>query len=127
MYFSSVHHCNTPPIPPAHHNLTSQPEGWDGQNPTTWGSKIYYKCSAGGKNKRSDDYSKDEYELTCQDNNNFTTPEWPTCVPSKIAKYLYIYFSLLDKFCANPHTMATDKITTTKLTQDETAAFDKVK
>ena len=130
MYFSPVHYCDTPPIPPAHHNLTSQPEGWDGQNPTAWGSNIKYKCSAGGENKRSDDYSKDDYQLTCQDNNTFTTPEWPTCVPSKKAKLCincdYIFF-LIDKFCPDPYTLATEKIMTTKPTQNETAAFDKIK
>ena len=78
-----VHYCTTPPTPPTHHNLTSEPEGWSAQSPTAWGSKIKYKCSAGGHNKRTDDYDKDDYELTCQTDNSFTTADWPTCVSGK--------------------------------------------
>ena len=79
-----MHYCLEPPVPPPHHNLTSEPEGWNtGYSSSAWGGTIKYKCDAGGRNRRTDNYNEDDYELTCQETNNFTTPDWPTCVSSK--------------------------------------------
>ena len=82
-----MHYCLKPPVPPPHHNFTSEPEGWySGYSSSAWGGTIKYKCDAGGRNRRTDNYNEDDYELTCQETNNFTTPDWPTCVSSKKGK-----------------------------------------
>ena len=79
----SVTHCLTPPTPPAQNNLTLQ--GWeDLHSMSSWNTKINYTCSAGGHNAFVSDRWRNSFELTCHENNSFTTPTWPTCVSSMI-------------------------------------------
>ena len=79
----SVSHCLTPPTPPTQNNLTLQ--DWDATSSMSdWTAKINYTCNAGGHNAFVSDRWKDFYELTCQEDNSFSTPTWPTCVSSKI-------------------------------------------
>ena len=51
-----------------------------------WNAKINYTCNAGGHNAFVSNRWKDFYELTCQEDNNFSTPTWPTCVSSRVKK-----------------------------------------
>ena len=81
----SVSHCLTPPTPPTQNNLTLQ--DWDDTTSMSdWNAKINYTCNAGGHNAFVSNRWKDFYELTCQEDNTFSTPTWPTCVSSKIYK-----------------------------------------
>ena len=78
-------HCLNPPTPPSANNLTL--EDWDSSSSMSdWNAKINYTCNAGGHNAFVSNRWKDFYELTCQEDNNFSTPTWPTCVSSRIKK-----------------------------------------
>ena len=78
----SVNHCLEPPTPPAQNNLTLQ--DWDDTTSmSAWNATINYTCSAGGHNAFVSNYWQSFYLLTCQDDNTFSTPTWPTCVSSK--------------------------------------------
>ena len=77
-----VTHCLNPPTPPSANNLTL--EDWDSSSSMSdWNAKINYTCNAGGHNAFVSNRWKDFYELTCQEDNNFSTPTWPTCVSSR--------------------------------------------
>ena len=81
----SVTHCLDPPTPPTQNNLTLQ--DWDATtSKSEWNAKINYTCNAGGHNAFVSDFWQDLYELTCQDDNTFETPTWPTCVSSRLCK-----------------------------------------
>ena len=81
----AVTHCLNPPTPPSANNLTL--EDWDSSSSMSdWNAKINYTCNAGGHNAFVSDFWQDLYELTCQDDNTFETPTWPTCVSSRLCK-----------------------------------------
>ena len=81
----SVTHCLTPPTPPTQNNLTLQ--NWDDTTSmTAWNATINYTCSAGGHNAFVSNVYNNSYQLTCQDDNTFSSPTWPTCVSSMISK-----------------------------------------
>ena len=93
----SVTHCLTPPTPPAPNNLTLQ--GWeDLHSMSSWNTKINYTCSAGGHNAFVSDRWRDFFELTCHENNSFTTPTWPTCVSSMIYIELKLFWVFYKSF-----------------------------
>ena len=77
----SVNHCLDPPTPPTQNNLTLQ--NWDDTTSmSAWNAAINYTCSAGGHNAFVSNVLNNLYQLTCQENNTFSTPTWPTCVLS---------------------------------------------
>ena len=48
------------------------------------GEKLTYNCSAGGRHNRlKSNYNVNTYNLTCLLENQFSTPNWPTCAASK--------------------------------------------
>ena len=58
-------------------------------------TSISYKCNAGGPiNRRVDNYDLDSYEITCLEDNVFSTPEWPICTNSKflVLPYKLMHF-----------------------------------
>ena len=93
LYVFSVVHCLNAPEPPSEANLTLR--DYDPLSPRRRGGHLNYTCSAGGYNKFASDFSKRRYTLTCNDDNNYETPDWPTCVSSKccccILKW-HVYF-----------------------------------
>ena len=86
-------HCLNAPEPPSEANLTLR--DYDSSNPRRRGDHLNYTCSAGGYNRFASDFNKARYTLTCNDDNNYETPNWPTCVSSKCFHCmfkLYVYF-----------------------------------
>ena len=83
---SPVVHCLNAPEPPAEANLTLR--DYDPLSPRRRGGHLNYTCSAGGHNKFASDYTKRRYTLTCNDDNNYETPNWPTCVSSRCCRQI---------------------------------------
>ena len=106
----SVTHCLDPPTPPTQNNLTLQ--DWDATtSKSEWNAKINYTCNAGGHNAFVSDFWQDLYELTCQDDNNFETPTWPTCVSSRLCKDSLNLITLLPaKYCPSPSDYESEEI-----------------
>ena len=120
----SVNHCLDPPTPPTQNNLTLQ--NWDDTTSmAAWNAAINYTCSAGGHNAFVSNVWNNLYQLTCQENNTFSTPTWPTCVSSMIyknnRKYFTTFFSSA-KYCPSPSDHETEEIkcTTVNLVMWET-------
>ena len=120
----SVTHCLTPPTPPTQNNLTLQ--NWDDTTSmAAWNAAINYTCSAGGHNAFVSNVFNNLYQLTCQENNTFSTPTWPTCVSSMSykskSKYFITFFSSA-KYCPSPSDHETEEIkcTTVNLVMWET-------
>ena len=48
------------------------------------GDKVRYKCEAGGHNKIRGDFSKNYFDILCEDNNKMQAPAtWPVCMAGK--------------------------------------------
>ena len=91
-----------------------------------WNAKINYTCNAGGHNAFVSNRWKDFYELTCQEDNNFSTPTWPTCVSSRIEQKMGYgtkdeLFSA--KYCPSPSDHETEEIKCTTVILNKTEYF----
>ena len=74
-------HCLNPPSPPDDSKLLLT---WNKDYPPAHDETVLYKCNAGSHyNRFTDDFSKDNYTLTCLPDNQFSQPEWPTCADCK--------------------------------------------
>lgn len=71
-------HCLEPVVPPNETGLVVKE--WDNQL-IEINQEITYICDR--KMKFSDSFEKADVRATCQDNNEFLTPEWGLCVPSE--------------------------------------------
>ena len=85
---------------------------YDSSSPRRRGGHLNYTCSAGGYNRFASDFNKARYKLTCNDDNNYETPDWPTCVSSKcchcILEITCIVFAAT--YCPEPETLETEEI-----------------
>ena len=71
-----------PPEPPEDSKLLLE---WNPNYPPAHGDTVFYKCNAGPNyNRYVSDFNKMNYTLTCKENNEFSAPDWPTCIDSNI-------------------------------------------
>ena len=94
--------CVSPPQPDDSQKLIVS---WNPDYPPAHDEKITYKCNAGQPYNRHElvyichptlltnrfvsDFSLDTYELTCQRDNLFSTPNWPSCAHSRTMFWTY--------------------------------------
>ena len=94
LIFFAGSHCIEPPTPPSEHKLELY--GWASTHPPAYqlqssdigpianNTKVTYKCTQDGiYNKLENDFSMNTYQLTCLEDNTFSTPSWPNCKSSK--------------------------------------------
>ena len=109
---SSGSHCTNPPAPPAESNLLLF---WNSEYPPAHNETVLYKCNAGKHHNRFiEDYMKDNYTLTCLQDNQFSEPEWPTCADCEYwifsnEPFLFT-FLLQDTTCPNPKDLNSSEI-----------------
>ena len=74
-------HCINPPIPDAQYNLRLN---WNEDFPPAHNETVMYVCNAGTTwNRFESDFNKNNFTLTCQENNIFSEEPnvpWPTCL-----------------------------------------------
>ena len=122
---SPVVHCLNAPEPPAEANLTLR--DYDPLSPRRRGGHLNYTCSAGGHNKFASDYTKRRYTLTCNDDNNYETPNWPTCVSSRCCRQILFKPCLFSAtYCPEPETLETAEIRFYSSNSSITAGLDQI-
>ena len=84
----SVVHCLNAPDPPPEANLTVR--DYDPSSPRRRGGHLNYTCSAGGYNRFASNFNSARYILNCNDDNNYETPNWPTCVSSGFFSIIFL-------------------------------------
>ena len=104
-------------------NLTLR--DYDPLSPRRRGGHLNYTCSAGGHNKFASDYTKRRYTLTCNDDNNYETPNWPTCVSSRCYPQIRFKPCLFSAtYCPEPETLETAEIRFHSFNSSITAGLD---
>ena len=122
-YLPPVVHCLNAPEPPAEANLTLR--DYDPLSPRRRGGHLNYTCTAGGHNKFASDYTKRRYTLTCNDDNNYETPNWPTCVSSRCCRQILFKPCLFSAtYCPEPETLETAEIRFHSSNSSITAGLD---
>ena len=75
-------YCVNPPFPPAENKINDTT--FSLSNLPEIGEKVRYKCEAGGHNKLKGDFSKNYFDILCEDNNTMEAPAaWPVCLAGK--------------------------------------------